>query len=111
MKIDFNRPVLNEQDEPVQEKGKVETLYSMCRFYLFVGGKDDRVDLQKAEKCYDVRKKIQLLVPTDLKAEDIVLIKERVAAVCAVPGMVGQISSMLNDEWKEPKVESESKSD
>lgn len=100
MKIDFSKPLLDMEDKPLSDNGRPVTLYSVSRTALFAAQKDGQMDIGKAEKCWELYSKLNLLVPVDLKAEEIVLLKERIAAIYLAPGITGQAAHMLNQEAK-----------
>lgn len=93
MKIDFSKKLVN------YEGKEEEVLASICKLALFAGQKDGHVELKKAEHCWALLSKIKPET-VDVSAEDVVLIKERVAAIYPAPGIVGQVSYMLNQEVK-----------
>lgn len=93
MKINFAQNLVNADGQPD------ETLCKVVRVALFAGQQSDRIELKKAEQCCELLSRIKPAV-VDLSAEDIVLIKERVAAIYPSPGVVGQVSFILRGDSK-----------
>ena len=110
MKIDFSKQLVDTNDEPMFDpvtdetgrvvpgkKGKPVTLYAITRMALFASEKDGNMTMTKAMECGDIYRKLTLLTPVDLKAEEVVLIKQRVESLRFPPGVMWQVNSLLEE--------------
>lgn len=102
MKIDLSRKLMDvEGGEAKDENGKPLTLFRICSISLFAGLRDQsETDIGKLDKCWELRTRLLESEPVELKAEDITLLKERIAKIYSAPGVAGQARMMLDQEFK-----------
>lgn len=99
MKIKFNQPILDEQDEQIKVPGKPNlTLRDVCVNSLLSNQQEDK-EKEKFER-YEVFQKIKKADKdgmVDLSTEEIVIIKKAVG-VFQPPLLLGQAFNMLENK-------------
>lgn len=99
MKVDLSR-VLEDLDggSAKDESGTPLTLYRICSVSLFAGLRDQaETDLAKLDKCWELKSKLKVDSPMELKAEELAFLKERIGKIYGTtPGIAGQARHMLD---------------
>lgn len=103
MKVDLSKVLVDVDGNPAKdENGNQLTLYRVCSISLFSGIKDQQeTDLGKLDKCWELKSKIKIDEPVELKSDDLTFIKERIGKLYgSIPGISGQARYLLDQEFK-----------
>lgn len=97
MKIDFSQTFKDLKGEVLKDKDAADALVNLkdiCHLSLLAPQASEKADGSKKVKMYQLAQKLNVDGEIDLKAEEVVLLKEVIGKVCTTI-IVGQAYEML----------------